>query len=89
MHPLVLLATGYAALLLAAAAALEWLARHTAARSERYRTAGFTYRPDHDLWKELILVSVVLIDLHPGIPARAAIQRSVEEDIAVVLRIDR
>jgi len=50
MHPLVLLATGYAALLLAAAAALEWLARHTAARSERYRTAGFTYRPDHDVW---------------------------------------
>jgi hypothetical protein len=50
MHPVVLLATGYAGLLLAAAAALERLARHTAARSHRYRTAGFTYRPDHDLW---------------------------------------
>jgi hypothetical protein len=50
MHPVVLLATGYAGLLLAVAAGLEWLARHTAGRSHRYRTAGFTYRPDHDLW---------------------------------------
>lgn len=50
MHPEVLLATGYAGLLLVVAAGLEWLARHTAARSHRYRTAGFTYHPDHDLW---------------------------------------
>jgi hypothetical protein len=50
MHAMVLLATGYAALLLTVAAGLEWLARHTAVRSHRYRTAGFTYQPDHDLW---------------------------------------
>jgi hypothetical protein len=47
---MVLLATGYAGLLLVVAAGLEWLARHAAARSHRYRTAGFTYQPDHDLW---------------------------------------
>lgn len=50
MQPFVLLDTGYAALLLAAAAGLERLARHTADRAHRYRTAGFTYQPDHDLW---------------------------------------
>ena len=50
MDPAVLLATGYAGLLLAVAGGLEWLARHTAARSHRYRTAGFTYQPEHDLW---------------------------------------
>jgi hypothetical protein len=50
MHPVVLLATGYAAVLLLAAATLEWVARHAAVRSHRYRTAGFTYQPDHDLW---------------------------------------
>ncbi|WIM93042.1 hypothetical protein ACTOB_005007 [Actinoplanes oblitus] len=50
MPPMVLLATGYAGLLLVVAAALERLARHTATRSERYRTAGFTYQPEHDLW---------------------------------------
>jgi hypothetical protein len=50
MQPAVLLAAGYAVLLLTVAAGLEWLARHTAARSQRYRTAGFTYRPDQDVW---------------------------------------
>jgi len=50
MHPLALLSTAYAVLLLGVAAGLEWLARHTAVRSERYRTAGFSYQPAHDLW---------------------------------------
>ena len=29
---------------------LDLLARHSHARSERYRTAGFTYHPSHDAW---------------------------------------
>ena len=29
---------------------LDWLARHSHARSERYRTAGFRYHPQHDVW---------------------------------------
>jgi hypothetical protein len=45
-----LLAAGYAGFLLAAAAALDLLARHSHDRSLRYRTAGFTFRPEHDLW---------------------------------------
>src|SRR5215216_1197738 len=42
--------TGYAAFLLVAALALDFLARHSHARSERYRTAGFTYHHTHDAW---------------------------------------
>jgi hypothetical protein len=46
-----LLAIGYAAFLLAAATGLDALARHSYRRSERYRTAGFSFRADHDLWE--------------------------------------
>ena len=50
IHPEVLLAVGYAIFLLGAALGLDLLARHSHARSERYRTAGFTYHPSHDAW---------------------------------------
>lgn len=46
-----LLAVGYAAFLLASAAGLDQLARHSHQRSERYRTAGFSFRADLDLWE--------------------------------------
>lgn len=42
--------TGYACLLLLVAGALDGLARHSHARSDRYRTAGFRYHPQHDAW---------------------------------------
>ena len=42
--------TGYAVFLLAAALGLDLLARHSHVRSERYRTAGFTYHHTHDAW---------------------------------------
>jgi hypothetical protein len=45
-----LFAAGYATALLAAALALEWLSAHTHRRSLRYRTAGFEYREEHDVW---------------------------------------
>ncbi|WP_051581767.1 hypothetical protein [Pseudonocardia acaciae] len=45
-----LLAAGYAVFLLAASAGLDALARHAHHRSERYRTAGFTYHAEHDHW---------------------------------------
>ncbi len=45
-----LLAAGYATALLAAALVLEWLSAHTHRRSLRYRTAGFEYRQEHDVW---------------------------------------
>jgi hypothetical protein len=36
--------------LLGVAIGLDLLARHSHARSERYRTAGFTYHHSHDAW---------------------------------------
>jgi hypothetical protein len=47
----VVLAAGYAALLLVGAFSLEWLSAHTHRRSLRYRTAGFTYDPAQDHWE--------------------------------------
>ena len=46
----VALVGGYAVALLAVAALLDWLAQHTQRRSERFRTAGFRYHPQHDAW---------------------------------------
>jgi hypothetical protein len=46
-----LLAVGYAAFLLATATGLDLLARHSHRRSTRYRTAGFNFRADLDLWE--------------------------------------
>ena len=50
LHPEVALLGGYAVVLLAVAFVLDWLAQHTQRRSERYRTAGFRYLPQHDAW---------------------------------------
>jgi hypothetical protein len=51
MRPEVVLAAGYAGLLIAGAFVLEWLSAHTHRRSLRYRTAGFSYHEDHDHWQ--------------------------------------
>jgi hypothetical protein len=50
IHPEVLLAVGYAIFLVGIALGLDLLARHSHARSERYRTAGFTYHHTNDAW---------------------------------------
>ncbi len=50
VHAEVFLAAGYAAFLLCVAVGLDLLARHSHARSLRYRTAGFTYHHTHDAW---------------------------------------
>jgi hypothetical protein len=50
VSPEALLAAGYATALVLAALALEWLSAHTHRRSLRYRTAGFEYRTEHDVW---------------------------------------
>lgn len=50
LAPEVLLVTGYACALLLIATALDLLARHSHARSDRYRTAGFRYVTQHDAW---------------------------------------
>jgi hypothetical protein len=45
-----LLAAAYGGALVIAALLLEWLSAHTHRRSLRYRTAGFDYLPEHDVW---------------------------------------
>jgi len=50
LHPEVLLIGGYAVVLLVVAAVLDSLAQHTQRRTERFRTAGFRYLPQHDAW---------------------------------------
>lgn len=50
MSPEALLGAGYSVALLAAALMLEWLSAHTHRRSLRFRTAGFEYRAEHDVW---------------------------------------
>jgi hypothetical protein len=46
-----LVAAGYAAFLVLVALGLDRLGRHAHKRSGRYRTQGFTYRPELDLWE--------------------------------------
>ena len=45
-----LLLGAYSLALLVGAGLLEWLSAHTHRRSLRYRTAGFEYHDDHDVW---------------------------------------
>jgi hypothetical protein len=51
VHIEVLLAGGYALLLVSSALILEILARHSHRRSEHYRHAGFVYRQKLDVWE--------------------------------------
>jgi hypothetical protein len=50
IHLEVFLAAGYAVFLLGVSLGLDLLARHSYSRSERYRTAGFTYHHKSDAW---------------------------------------
>ena len=50
IHIEVFLATGYAAFLVGVSLGLDLLARRSHVRSERYRTAGFSYHHAHDAW---------------------------------------
>lgn len=45
-----ILAVAYSGFLMVAALALDLMARHSHRRSGQYRTAGFEFRPRHDLW---------------------------------------
>jgi hypothetical protein len=51
VHPQVVLAASYAIFLTTVAVGLEFLARVSHKRSERYRNSGFTYFSDRDAWE--------------------------------------
>jgi len=43
-------ACAYVIVLFGAALGLDWMAKHSNRRSGRYRTAGFEFKSEHDLW---------------------------------------
>jgi hypothetical protein len=49
MEPI--LAGAYILLLMLIAMALEWMARHSQRRTEKYHTGGFRFHPDRDRWE--------------------------------------
>lgn len=51
IHPEVLLMSGYAVLLLAAALGIERMARYSQQRSEEYEILGFVYHENRDAWE--------------------------------------
>lgn len=51
LHLEPLLATAYALLLVAIAAGLEWMGRHSHQRAHRYHTAGFRFHKHADHWE--------------------------------------
>lgn len=51
VHVEVVLAAAYAVFLIAVSSVLELLARHSHRRSESYRTTGFVYFQEMDLWE--------------------------------------
>lgn len=51
IHIEVILACGYALLLVGISAILEWLARHSHRRSEHFRNSGFIYKKKEDVWQ--------------------------------------
>ena len=51
IHIEVLLAGGYALLLVGVAVILEFVARHAHHRSEHFRNSGFTYKKELDVWQ--------------------------------------
>jgi hypothetical protein len=51
LHPEVLLAAGYSVFLVLAAAGLEWFGRHSHRHSGQFRTSGFSYHVQLDVWE--------------------------------------
>ena len=51
VHIEVILASGYALLLVGIAVILEFVARHSHRRSEHFRNSGFTYKAHMDVWE--------------------------------------
>ena len=51
LHTEVALTAGYAGFLIVVASGLEWFGRHSQRRSGQFRTAGFKYHGDLDVWE--------------------------------------
>lgn len=65
LHTEPLLATGYALSLLIVAAVLEFLAKHSQRRADRYQTGGFRFHRDRDSWECPMGISLIRAELDP------------------------
>ncbi len=59
LHIEPVLATAYAVVLMAIAAGLEWLAKHSHRRADQYHTAGFRFHRDRDIWECPIGIALI------------------------------
>jgi hypothetical protein len=53
----------YAVLLMIIAAALEWFAKHSDKRSDRYHTGGFRFHRDRDAWECPIGIALIRAEI--------------------------
>lgn len=60
-----LLAAAYALVLVAIAAGLEWLARHSQKRADRYHTGGFRFHRDRDAWECPMGIALIRAEIDP------------------------
>ena len=66
----VFLAAGYAIFLVALAALLEWVAKHSHRRTDQLETVGFRYHPEMDRWQCPVGTHLVRIHTHEHRVAR-------------------
>src|SRR5437762_3260583 len=60
------LAIAYTLVLLTIASALEWLAKHSHRRAERYHTAGFRFHRDRDAWECAMGIALICAEIDDG-----------------------
>jgi hypothetical protein len=64
-HSEPVLATAYAIALMIAASALEWLAKHSHKRADRYYTGGFRFHRDRDAWECPMGIALIRAEIDP------------------------
>lgn len=57
------LAIAYALLLMAIATLLEWLAKHSQKRADRYQTGGFRFNRDRDAWECPVGIALIRAEI--------------------------
>jgi hypothetical protein len=62
-HPEPVLAIVYAVILMVIGAALEWLAKHSQRRADRYQTGGFHFHRDRDVWECPVGIALIRVEV--------------------------
>ncbi|HEY7307495.1 MAG TPA: hypothetical protein VH601_25445 [Bryobacteraceae bacterium] len=64
-HIEAVLAIGYVLALIIIATALEWLAKHSQQRADRYHTGGFRFDRDRDAWECPVGIALLRAEIDP------------------------